>query len=114
MCVVLGLVLSLMPAAQARQVKAGYADLVAPGSCVAISCGRCDDDALWKQLSEAYSVADIYNHSPGEMEGFLAGLDLIPPGVVVAQNWRGGWHDVPATPPGPAYVLGGVARKPVP
>lgn len=110
-CVVLGLVLSLMPAAQARRVVAGYADLLAPGSCVVISCGRCDDDALWKQLSQAYTAADIYNHSPGEMQGFLAGLDLVPPGVVAAQNWRGGWHDVPAVPPGPVYVLAGVATK---
>ena len=70
-CLVFGLVLGLMPARQAREVVAGYADLVAPGSCVIISCGQCDD-ALWKQLSEAYAAADIYNHSPDEMEGFGA------------------------------------------
>ena len=110
-CIILGLVLSLMPARQAREVVAGYADLLAPGSLVAVSCGRCDDEALWKQLSEAYTAADIYNHAPAEVEGFLAGLDLVPPGLVAAQNWRGGWHDVPALPPGPAYVLAGVARK---
>ena len=44
------LVLSLMPARRAREVVAGYTDLVAPGSYVVISCGRCDDEALWKQL----------------------------------------------------------------
>lgn len=44
-CVVLGLVLGLMPARQAREVVAGYADLIAPGSWVVLSCGRCDDDA---------------------------------------------------------------------
>jgi len=32
--------------------------------------------------------------------------------VVPAQSWRGNWHDAPATPPGPVYVLAGVARKP--
>jgi hypothetical protein len=26
-------------------------------------------------------------------------------GLVPAQSWRGGWHDVPAAPPGPAYAL---------
>jgi S-adenosyl methyltransferase len=109
-CLVFGLVLSLMPARQAREVVAGYADLLAPGSCMVISCGRCDDEALWRQLREAYTVADIYNHAPGEVEGFLAGLDLVPPGVVAAQNWRGGWHDAPAAPPGPAYVLAAVAK----
>ena len=110
-CPVLGLVLSLMPAWQAREVVAGYADLVAPGSCVVISCARCDDEALWKQLSVAYTAADIYNHSPAEVAGFLAGLELVPPGLVAAQSWRGGWHDVPTAPPGPVCVLGGVAQK---
>ena len=59
---------------------AGYADLIAPGSCVAISCGRCDDEALRKQFGEAYTADDLYNHSPGEVEGFLGGLELVPPG----------------------------------
>jgi hypothetical protein len=110
-CLIFGLVLSLMPARQAREVVAAYADRVAPGSYVVVSCGRCDDAALWKQLSEAYTAADIYNHWPGEVAGFLDGLELVPPGLVAAQNWRGGWHDVPATPPGPVYVLGGIAQK---
>jgi hypothetical protein len=33
------------------------ADRAAPGSCVVLSCGRCDDEALWEQqLSEAYTA----------------------------------------------------------
>ena len=87
-CVILGLVLSLMPARQARQV-AGYADLIAPGSCIVISCGRCDDEVLWKQLSEAYTAAEIFNHSPADVEGFLAGLEIVPPGIVAAPNLAG-------------------------
>jgi hypothetical protein len=110
-CIILGLVPGLMPARQAREVVAGYADLIAPGSYVVISCGRCDDEVLRKEFGEAYTAGGIYNHSPAEVEGFLAGLELVPPGVVAAQNWRGGWHDVPAAAPWPAYVLAGVARK---
>jgi len=113
-CIVFGLVLSLMPARQAREVVAGYADLLAPGSCVAISCGRCDEEALWKQLSKAYTAADLYNHAPADVEGFLGGLEVVPPGVVAAQIWRAGWHDVPVTPPGAAYVLSAMALKPGP
>jgi hypothetical protein len=64
-----------------------------------ISCGRCDDEALWKQLREAYTAAGIYNHAQGDVEGFLSGLELVPPGVVSAQSWRGGWHDLPVAPP---------------
>jgi hypothetical protein len=106
-CAVLGLALSLMPA---RQAVAGYADLIAPGSHVVISCGRSDDEEPWKQFSEAFTAADSYNHSPDEVTGFLAGLGLVPPGLVAAPNWRGGWH-VPVAPPGAAYVLAGIAKK---
>ena len=76
-----------------------------------ITCGRCDDEALWRQLSEAYTAADICKHSPADVGGFLGGLELVPPGLVAAQNWRGGWQDAPAAAPGPAYLLGGVAQK---
>jgi hypothetical protein len=86
-CVVLGLALSLMPA---RQAVAGYADLIAPGSYVVISCARCDDEELRKQFSEAFTAADSCNHSPDEVKGFLAGLELVPPGLVAAPKlaWR--------------------------
>jgi hypothetical protein len=111
-CLTFGLVLSLMPAARAREVVAGYARLAAPGSLVVVSCGRCDDEAPWAKLREAYTAADLHNHSPAEVEGFLGGLELVPPGVVAAPSWRGGWHDVPVTPPGPVYVLSAAALKP--
>lgn len=99
------------PAGQAREIIAGYADLAAPGSLLVISCGRVGDARMWAQLAEAFTAADACNHTREEIAGFLGGLELAPPGLVPAQNWRGGWHDAPAAPPGPAYVLGGVARK---
>ena len=111
-CFIFGLALNLVPAAAARDVVAGYLHRAAPGSCVVISCGRCDDEALWAQLSKAYTAAEVHNHTPAEIERFLGGLGLVPPGVVPAQSWRAGWHGAPAAPPGPAYVLAGVARKP--
>lgn len=111
-CYIFGLALSLVPASQARDVAAGYMRRAAPGSLVVISCWRCEDQALREQLSEAWTAAPVRNHAPGEVKGFLAGLELIPPGLAAAQNWRGGRHDVPAAPPGPVYVLAGVARKP--
>jgi hypothetical protein len=110
-CVILGLVPNLFPAQKARQVVAGYAALAAPGSCFAVSCFRCDDAALWRQLREAHTAAPAWNHAPRTIAGFLGGLELVPPGLVPVQNWRGGWHDVPTAPPGPAYVLGAVAGK---
>jgi len=111
-CFIFGLALSLVPAAAARDVVAGYLRRAAPGSCVVISCGRCDDQALWARLSRAYTAAEVHNHAPAQIGRFLGGLGLVPPGVVPAQSWRGGWPGAPAAPPGPVYVLAGVATKP--
>jgi S-adenosyl methyltransferase len=109
-CLIFGLALSFVPAMLARDVVAGYARRAAPGSCLVISCGRCDDQALWNQLREAYTAASVYNHAPADVEGFLAGLELLPPGLVAAQHWRGGSNDA-STLPGSVYVLAGLARK---
>ena len=111
-CFIFGLALSLVPAPDARDVVARYLHQAAPGSYVVISCGRCDDETLWTQLNQACTAAEVHNHTPTEIEGFLHGLEPIPPGVVPAQSWRGGSHDAPLAPPGPMYVLAGVARKP--
>jgi S-adenosyl methyltransferase len=81
-CLVFGLVLNLFPAEKAREVIAGYADLVAPGSCIVISCGRVDDPELWERLSGAFTAAAVCNHTRGE----VAGLDLVNPGLVPARN----------------------------
>ena len=110
-CLILGLVLGLMPAARAREVVAGYADLVAPGSLVVVSCARFDDGAVWKQVRAACTAAAPRNHARGQVAGFLAGLEIVPPGLTTAQGWRGGWPDVRVTPRDPAYALAGVARK---
>jgi hypothetical protein len=110
-CVILGLVPGLMGAPRAREVVAGYADLIAPGSCVVILCARVDDDVMWKGLRTACTAATPRNHTRGQIAGFLGGLGLVPPGLTAAQGWRGGWRDVRATPPGPAYVQAGVASK---
>jgi len=109
-CFIFGLALNLVPATDARDVVASYLHQAAPGSYVVISCGRCDDEALWAQLNKAYTAAEVHNHAQAEIEGFLDGLEPVPPGVVPAQSWRGGWHGAPAAPPGPVYVLAGVAR----
>ena len=66
---------------------------------------------MWEALRGACTAAAPRYHTRRAVAGFLDGLELVPPGLVVAQGWRGGWHDTRAKPPGPAYVLAGVARK---
>jgi hypothetical protein len=110
-CFVFGLTLGFVPAELAGDVVAGYASRAAPGSLLVISCGRCDDEELWDQLKEACTATQVYNHSPADIKGFLADLELVPPGLVAAQNWRAGRADVPSTLPESFYVLAGIARK---
>jgi len=112
-CFIFGLTLGFVPAELAGDVVAGYAGRAAPGSLVVISCGRCDDEALWSQLEDACTAAPVYNHSPADIKGFLADLELVPPGLVAAQNWRAGRADVPSTAPESFHVLAGIARRQV-
>ena len=57
--VILGAVLHFLDADAARAVTAGYARLMAPGSCLAISCARYDDEALGKRLSAEYTAGGL-------------------------------------------------------
>jgi hypothetical protein len=111
-CFIFGLTLGFFPAELAGDVVAGYARRAAPGSLLVISCGRCDEEPLWDQLREACAVTHAYNHTPADVKGFLSDLELVPPGLVPAQNWLAGRTAVPSTVPESFYVLVGIARKP--
>ena len=106
-CVILGAVVHFLDPQAARAVTAGYASLMAPGSCLALSCARFDDEQLAKQLAQEYTAATWYNHSPADIAGFFAGLELAGPGVTEARTW-------PNRPPGAdgrnGHVLAGVGR----
>jgi S-adenosyl methyltransferase len=110
--IILGLALSLMPATQARRAMAGYTELIAPGSLVVISCFRIDSESLWKEFRAAFTAGPLRNHARDQVRRFLAGLELVPPGLVAARYWRPGWLHAPAASSDPAYILGAVARKP--
>jgi S-adenosyl methyltransferase len=111
-CVLLAMVLHYLPAAEACQVVAGYGELLAPGSVLAVSMPRCDDEGLMQRIREAYTPGPLYNHSRRDIASFFAGLELVTPGVALAHAWRGGMPDPGSLrPAGPVYVLGGMGRK---
>ena len=111
--VILGAVLHFLDADAARAVTAEYARRMAPGSCLAISCARYDDEALGKRLSAEYTAGAWHNHSRADVESFFAGLDLVGPGVAEAGTWRA-WMPEPVMRHRDGHVLAGVARKPQP
>jgi O-methyltransferase involved in polyketide biosynthesis len=109
-CVILGAVLHFMDADAARTVTAGYARLIAPGSCLVISVACYYDEGLGKQLAEEYTAATWHNHTPSDVESFFAGLDLVGPGVTEAQTWRA-WMPQPVMRHRDGHVLVGVAQR---
>ena len=108
-CVILGAVVHFLDPQAACAVTAGYVSLMAPGSCLVLSCARCEDETLAKQLAEEYTAATWYNHSPADIVEFFDALELIGPGVTEARTW-------PKRPPGAddrnGHVLAGVGRVP--
>ena len=62
-CVILGAVLHFLDAGTAREVTAGYARLIAAGSCLVISCAAYDDEALAKRLAAEYTAGQFVNHT---------------------------------------------------
>jgi SAM-dependent methyltransferase len=109
-CVILGAVLHFFDADNARKVTVGYARLIAPGSCLVISCATYDDEALAKRLAAEYTAGQFVNHTKEDVVSFFAGLDLVGPGVSEAQTWRA-WHPDPVMRHREGHVLAGLARR---
>jgi S-adenosyl methyltransferase len=88
------------------------------GSYLALSHLTGDfDPAAWEGVAAVFrrSGVTMQVRSRPEIERFLAGLDLVDPGVVSLPRWRPDPRDAdPAGPPTDAAVsvYGGVARKP--
>jgi SAM-dependent methyltransferase len=84
-------VLHFMP--NAREIVEAYADLVAPGSFIALSHAETQASTSQEQASAAtdYTRAtgvSVVSRSPAELEALLAGLTVESPGVVRIQEWR--------------------------
>ena len=107
-CVILALVLHFFDAASAREIAAGYISALVPGSCVVLSVGGSNDPG--GRAAAAYTAGTLHTHTREQVAGFLAGLELVPPGLTDARAWRAGWAEKPK--PQAAYVLAAVGRKP--
>jgi hypothetical protein len=111
-CVIFGMVLHFFDPDTARAIAAGYAERLARGSVVMISCARGDDADLTEEIVRNYTAGKLTNHSGETLLSFLSGLEVVPPGLALAHAWRGGMPQVPETAPGPVYVHGAVGVKP--
>jgi hypothetical protein len=115
-CVVLPMIVHLLPAAFARDVVAGAAAGLAPGSAVVVSALVPDPGAQGDALVAAFApAADVYRHPPAVIGGWLAGagLEVVPPGVTDVRGWRAGMPEPRLRPRlVPAVAAGVVARVP--
>jgi O-methyltransferase involved in polyketide biosynthesis len=109
-CLLLGWLLHFFPPDAARDLVARYVSVLAPGSYVVLSVGRGDGDAA-DEATDTYSagVAQIYNHSIADFTSFFGPLELVPPGVVDAREWRPDWEPVRLRPR-KGQTIAGVAR----
>jgi O-methyltransferase involved in polyketide biosynthesis len=108
-CVILGAVVHFLGPQAARAVTAGYVSLMAPGSCLVLSCARFDDEDLAKQLAAEYTAATWYNHTPADIAGFFGGLELAGHGITEARTWP---KRAAAADGRTGHVLAGVGRVP--
>jgi O-methyltransferase involved in polyketide biosynthesis len=111
-CLLMGALLHFFPPDAARDLVAGYAAALAPGSYVVLSVGRADDSGTARGFG-AYSSAggaQVYNHSVAEFTSFFGPLTLVPPGVVDARTWHSEGGQPDPLHPRPGRALVGVAR----
>jgi SAM-dependent methyltransferase len=99
---------------EAREIVAGHAAALAPGSYFVVSVIGAGGKVM-DRLIPAYSaaVAPLYPYTEADTAAVLDGLDLIPPGIAAQDAWRPGWAEVP--PPNPSRDFFGhvaVARVP--
>ncbi len=109
-CIVLCGVLHFLGLDASRETVATFVDAIAGGSYVILSVGVGDED-LSSNFVAAYKAANLRIYSLEEFASFFAGLELVPPGVVPAQGWRGD-DESPLPEHRQASFLVGVGRRP--
>jgi hypothetical protein len=87
-CVLLVAVLHFLDAASARRATATFTGAMAPGSYLVVSAGQAAAGRVTR-LRRAYTAARLHHHDRSELEGFFAGLDVLPPGLTDARSWPG-------------------------
>jgi S-adenosyl methyltransferase len=107
--VILAMVLHFFDAGTAGKITAAFTGWLLPGSYLMISVGS-GDERTGGELAREYTAATLYNHTPGQVSGFFAGLELVSPGLADARDWD------PARPAAPprqraGRILAGVGRK---
>lgn len=96
------------------EAMASIADMLAPGSYLAISHGSNDlrpEETERVTALYARSGNPLYFRPHTEIAGYFAGFELVPPGLVTIPEWRP-TDDIGVTPTAIVSGYAGVGRKP--
>jgi hypothetical protein len=110
-CVILAVILDYVEPAQAEGIVAAFRDAMPAGSFLILSIGVNDNAPdVAQDVIRAYRAARVHLHSRDQVAGYLAGLEVVEPGLTEARRWR------PAQAPAAgdlrlADILAGVGRK---
>jgi hypothetical protein len=85
--IVLTMILHFFDAKTARTICDRLADEIAPGSYLIVSTGHLDGHT-GQQFTAEYQPGRLHHHGQDDIAGFLAGLDLLQPGIIDARAWR--------------------------
>jgi O-methyltransferase involved in polyketide biosynthesis len=111
--VILAAVLHFVPdEANPQAAVARYVDIMAPGSYVVLSHGADTGQERYRTVRKMYdqSSTPAAVRTREQIEAFLAGTELVEPGLVWTPHWR---PEIALRPtPAPTVILGGVGRKP--
>ena len=109
-CVIMACVLHFFDATKAQAVTAAYMDWAAAGSWIATSVVHIASERMQALPSSDYTAGTFINHGERDMSGWLAGWDMIPPGIGEARRWVSGIGSAPSS--ADSYVLCAAASKP--
>ena len=111
-CVIMATLLDFFESARAAKIVAEFRDAMPSGSFLILCIGvNNDTPGLAQDYIEAYrAAAQVHLHSREQIVGYLAGLELVEPGLTTARNWR---PEQPVTDDElrPADLMVGVGRK---
>lgn len=63
-----------------------------------------------RDMYNSQGPSGLRSHSPDEFAGFFGDLEIVPPGLGQAQEYRPGWPEMPVSPPRGGQVLVGIGR----
>ncbi len=111
-CVILATILDFVEPDRAAGIVSAFGSAMAPGSFLILALGVNDDAPdLAEEVKRVYTAGAVHLHSREQVAGYLAGFEIVEPGLTEARRWRR-QHGPADAGRRPADILVGVGRKP--